>query len=121
MLGGDPREPNRQRIERAFQLASLEWPPIDGPRKVDPVVERIGEGTYGLVLVLQPFVAHRQAEPIIEAAKEASTPWALVEGYGVSAVKLGLERFLGGPRSGTSLAVDDAALCQEPTGAARRR
>ena len=99
MLGGDPREPNRQRLERAFQLASLDWPPIDGPRKVDPVVERIGEGTYGLVLVLQPFVAHSQSQPIIEAAKEAGTPWALAEGYGVSAVRLGLERFLGGPKS----------------------
>jgi hypothetical protein len=103
IVGGDPREPNRERLERAFQLASLEWPPIDGPRKVDAIAERIHRGTYDIVLVLQPYVAHKQSNAIIEAAKESAVPWALVEGYGVSAVKLGLERFLGGPRSGASL------------------
>jgi hypothetical protein len=41
LLGGDPREPNRERLERAFQLASLEWPSIEGPRKVEAAVERI--------------------------------------------------------------------------------
>jgi hypothetical protein len=103
ILGGDPREPNRERLERAFQLASLDWPPVEGPRKVDAIVERIHGGTYDIVLVLQPYVAHKQSNAIIEAAKDASVPWALVEGYGVSAVKLGLERFLGGPRSGATL------------------
>jgi hypothetical protein len=103
LLGGDPREPNRERLERAFQLASLEWPPIDGPRKVDSIVGRIRKSTYGLVVVLQPFVSHAEAEPIIEAAKSVGIPWALVEGYGVTAVRLGLERFLGGPQSGEPL------------------
>ena len=107
ILGGDRREPNRERLERAFQLASLEWPSIDGPRKVESVAESIRGGGYGLVLVLQPYVAHKQANPIIEAAKETSVPWALVEGYGVAAVRLGLERFLGGPRSGVTLAGED--------------
>jgi hypothetical protein len=57
--------------------------------------------------VLQPFVAHNESEPIIETAKAAGTAWALVEGYGVQAVKLGLERFLGGPRSGSLPEEDD--------------
>jgi len=96
ILGGDPREPNRERLERAFQFASLEWPSIEGPRKVEAAVERIRRGTYGVVLVLQPFVAHQQATPIIEAAKDAGVPWAIVEGYGIASVRLGLERFLGG-------------------------
>jgi hypothetical protein len=107
VLGGDPREPNRLRLEHAFQLASLEWPAIEGPRKVDAAVERIRNGAYDLVLVLTPFVFHAQSEPLVEAAKSASVPWALVEGYGVAAVKLGLERFLGGPRSGVALPVED--------------
>ena len=64
LLGGDPREPNRERLQRAFEFASLERPAIDGPRKVDSVVGRIRKGTYGLVLVLQPFVAHKESEPI---------------------------------------------------------
>jgi hypothetical protein len=106
ILGGDPREPNRERLERALMLASLDWPSIDGPRKVDAIVERIRRGTYEIVLVLQPYVAHKQANAIIEAAKDTAVPWALVEGYGVSAVQAGLERFLGGPRSGASLPHD---------------
>ncbi|MGH7298355.1 MAG: hypothetical protein ACRELB_25670 [Polyangiaceae bacterium] len=100
VVGGDPREPNRQRLERALGLSSLEWPTIDGPRKVDSIVGRIRKGTYGLVIVLQAFVAHAESEPVIEAAKTAGTPWALTDGYGVASVKLGLERFLGGPRAG---------------------
>lgn len=95
IVGGDPREPNRRRLEQTFQFESLEWPPIDGPRKVESVVGRIARGSYGLVMVLQPFVAHAESEPIIDAAKRAETPWALPEGYGVASVKLGLERFLG--------------------------
>jgi hypothetical protein len=98
ILGGDPREPNRQRLERALQLTSLDWPSVDGPRKVDAIVERIRRGTCGLVLVLKPFVAHQEATPIIDAAKDSGVPWALVDGYGLAAVKLGLERFLGGSR-----------------------
>jgi hypothetical protein len=106
LLGGDPREPNRERLERAFQLASLEWPSIEGPRKVEAAVERIRKGAYGMVLLLTPFVFHKQSNPIIEAAKDAGVAWALVEGYGVGAVKHGLERFLGGPRSAGSLPVE---------------
>jgi hypothetical protein len=113
MVGGDPREPNRQRLERAFQLASLEWPPVDGPRKVESVVGRITRRTYGLVLVLQPFVAHTESEPVIGAAKTTGTPWAMVEGYGVAAVKLGVERFLGGPRSGGALPLEGDAESSE--------
>jgi uncharacterized Zn-binding protein involved in type VI secretion len=106
LLGGDPREPNRERLERAFHLASLEWPSIEGPRKVEAAVERIRKGAYGLVLVLTPFVFHKQSTPIIEAAKDAGVAWALVEGYGVAAVRHGLERFLGGPRSAVSSPVE---------------
>ena len=33
-----------------------------------------------MVLVLKPFVFHKQSNPIIEAAKDAGVAWALVEG-----------------------------------------
>jgi hypothetical protein len=110
MVGGDPREPNRQRLERAFQLASLQWPSIDGPRKVDSVVERVGRRAYGLVLVLRPFVAHKEAEPIIAATKAAGVSWALAEGYGIAAMKLAMDRFLGGPYRERSDRVTSGAL-----------
>lgn len=95
MLGGDPRGPNRERLERTFELGSLEWPRIDGARRVEAIVERIRGWRYGLVLVLRAFVLHKQADPIVAAAKSANVPWALVDGYGVAAIRLGLERFFG--------------------------
>lgn len=100
MVGGDPREPNRQRLERAFGFASLDWPEIAGPRRVDAVVARIKRKTVDVVLVLAGFVDHKQAEPIVAAAKEAGVVWALADGYGTASVKSGLERFLGA-RSGS--------------------
>ncbi len=97
IVGGDPREPNRERLERAFRFASLDWPAIYGDRKVQSTAASIRRHGYGLVLVLAPFISHKQADAIILAAKETPVPWALALGYGVSAVKLALERFLGGP------------------------
>lgn len=95
MVGGDPREPNRERLERAFGFASLDWPDIAGPRRVDAVVARIKRRTVDVVLVLAGFVDHKQSEPIVAAAKEAGVAWALADGYGTASVKSGLERFLG--------------------------
>jgi len=98
LVGGDPREPNRARLERVFQLASLDWPAVYGQRKVDATVARIRCGSLDLVFVLANLVSHKQADAIIRAAKESPIPWALTIGYGVSAIKAALERFLGGPR-----------------------
>ena len=99
IVGGDPREPNRVRIERAFRFESLDWPAISNQRKVHSTVESIRGHGYGLVLVLATFISHKQSNAIILAAKEAPVPWVLVVGYGVSAIKVALERFLGGPVS----------------------
>lgn len=94
IIGGDPREPNRVRLERAFAFSSLEWPDAEGPRAVSAIAGRIRGGSYELVIVLQPFVDHSQSEAVIAAAKDAGVRWALAQGYGIPAVKLGLERFL---------------------------
>jgi hypothetical protein len=98
IVGGDPREPNRARLERLFELSSLEWPDIAGPRKVDSVVARIKRGTVDLVVVVGGLVDHKQSAPIIAAAKDSRIAWALAESYGVASVKAGLERFLAQPR-----------------------
>ena len=107
IVGGEPRELSRERLEAYLQLDALDWPAIDGPRKVEAVAQRISKGAYDLVLVLQHLVAHKESNRVIEAAREAKTRWALVESYGVTAVKLGLERFLGGPRNGASVDNDE--------------
>jgi hypothetical protein len=94
LVGGDPREPNRERLEKLFELASLEWPDVAGPRKVEAVVGRIKKRTVDLVVVLMGFVDHKQSEPIVAAAKDAGVDWALADGYGSAQLRTGLERFL---------------------------
>lgn len=94
VVGGDPREPNRKRLEALFELGSLEWPEIDGPRKVDAIVARIKRRTVDLVVVLRGFVDHKQSEPIVAAAKESGIAWAMADGYGATSIKLALERYL---------------------------
>ena len=32
IVGGAPKEPNRERLETFFRLSSLEWPLVDGPK-----------------------------------------------------------------------------------------
>jgi hypothetical protein len=98
MVGGDPREPNRLRLERAFQLRSLEWPDISGPRKVDAVTARVRRRSMDIIVLLKGLVDHKQSEPIIAAAKESSVAWTLAEGYDVTSVKASLDRFLGARR-----------------------
>ena len=97
LVGGAPREPNRDRLEVYLGLATLEWPLVDGPRKVEAVAQRIGRGAYDLVLVNTSLVTHPEAERVLDAAKASRTRWAVVESYGVSAVRHGIERFLKAP------------------------
>jgi hypothetical protein len=94
LIGGEPREPNRRRLETFFRFQTLDWPASDGPRKVEALAQRISRGGYDLVLIIQPLIGHPQAERIIDAAKESATPWAMAESYGPTAVQQGLERFL---------------------------
>jgi hypothetical protein len=99
IVGGPPKEPNRDRLETYLRLATLEWPVIDGPRKVEAVAQRIVKGAYDMVIVVQTQIGHPEAERILDAAKTSRTRWAIVEGYGVTAVRQGLERFLKPPAS----------------------
>jgi hypothetical protein len=94
IVGGAPKEPNRERLETFFRLAALDWPLVDGPRKVEAVAQRIAKGTYDVVLVSLTLVAHTESERILDAAKEARVRWAMVEGYGIASVRAGVERFV---------------------------
>jgi hypothetical protein len=98
IVGGAPKEPNRDRLETYLRLATLEWPLVDGPRKVEAVAQRISKGAYDLVIVNQALISHPEAERILDAAKASRIRWAIVDGYGSMAVRLGIERFLRSPR-----------------------
>jgi hypothetical protein len=100
IVGGAPREPNRDRLETYLRLATLEWPLVDGPRKVETVAQRIARGAYDLVIVIQTLISHPEAERVLDAAKASRTRWAMVDGYGAAAVKQGLDRFLKPAKAG---------------------
>jgi len=99
IVGGAPKEPNRDRLEVFLRLATLDWPDIDGPRKVEAVAQRVVKGAYDVVIVIQTQIGHPEAERILDAAKASRTRWAMVDGYGVTAVRQGLDRFLKPPMS----------------------
>ncbi len=96
MVGGEPREHARVRLERSLELRELEWI-ADDPRKVDAAVDRITSRRYNMVLVLNRFVSHPSSERLRAAAAGNGVLWACVErGYGVNAVRQSLRRFLSG-------------------------
>ena len=77
LLGGEPREPARVRLENAFAMSELEWIPGDNPRRLDSVVERVHQHKVDLVLVLQQWNAHKVTNKLIDACKSSGLPWAL--------------------------------------------
>jgi len=94
MVGGNPREDARERVQRTFGMRSLEWI-ADEPRKAQSAEARIAAAGYDLVLVLLRFVSHTTAERLARACNASQVAYAAVEhGYGVAAVRRSLEQFL---------------------------
>jgi hypothetical protein len=90
LLGGEVREERRVALERAFQLASLEWIPRDRPRLLASLAERASRGTLDFILVTK-FVAHKETE-----ALERSTRAPILKmrhGYGVASVRQVFEEY----------------------------
>ena len=93
IVGGDPRPDRAEKLKATFEFATLEW--LDGStvRKVQPLVTRMKNGSVDLVLVLRAFNSHRLTDAIF-AADAPTCQIVLTDGYGVTQVRLGLERFL---------------------------
>jgi hypothetical protein len=79
-------------------MAELEWIPGDNPRRLDSVVERVGQNKVDIVFVLQQWTAHKVTNKLIDACKNSGVPWALVSSYSIKAIRAGLDRFLGASR-----------------------
>jgi hypothetical protein len=96
ILGGDPRSEVAERAREAFRFASCVWEEKDG-RRVEALARRIRAKSIDLVILLRGYLAHGESDVMIAACKETGVPFAIVEsGYGITAVKLGIERFLRG-------------------------
>lgn len=95
MVGGDPREEPRSRIENHFGLASLDWRDLDQVRHLESLASRIRSGGIDLVILLQSLLSHDASDSIVEACQTANVPFVAVErGYGVERIRMAIERHL---------------------------
>jgi len=96
IVGGDPREPNRLRLERAFGFSELEWVGAEYKRNnLHGVRDRVRSGRVDLVLLLTRFTGHDADQIIIPACREMNVGFVCVpHGYGVVRVRQAIERFL---------------------------
>lgn len=96
LVGGDPREPNRLRLEQSFQFATLDWEPAEHRRNsLLAVRDRVRAGKVDIVIILGAFVGHDADEIILPACRETGVDWVhLDKGYGVVRMRRAIERFL---------------------------
>jgi hypothetical protein len=95
MVGGSPREPARDRLQRTFKMRELVWS-ADDPRKVESAEARVAAGGYDLVLALLRFTSHPSCEKLAAACASRGIPYVPVEhGYGIAAIRRSLDKFLG--------------------------
>ncbi len=96
LVGGDPREPNRVRLEQSFGFQELDWVGTEGKGKhLQTVRDRLRSGKVDIVIILGGFVGHDADEIILPAARECGVDWVHVDkGYGIARIRRAIERFL---------------------------
>ncbi|MFZ5476903.1 MAG: hypothetical protein ACOZNI_09030 [Myxococcota bacterium] len=96
MVGGDPREPNRVRLEAVFGFAELAWEPAEFSRNsLQKVRDRVKARGVDLVLILTRFVGHDADQVILPACKDTGVPFVPVKsGYGVAGMRRAIERYV---------------------------
>ena len=96
LVGGDPREPNRRRLEQVFGFASLSWEATTGkPQALQSLRNRILARSVDVVFILGAFVGHQYDDVLLPACREAGVDWVHVDhGYGAVRIQASIERFL---------------------------
>jgi hypothetical protein len=94
LFGGSPREDARASLERALAIRRLDWPESDKPRRVDALAARLRAGKID-VLVFNRFVHHAETATLIAAAEAGGTPFVMVDGYGLEAVRQAIDAATG--------------------------
>ena len=99
VIGGEPRELSRQRIQRAFGFADLEWFPAEFRRNsLATVRDRVRAGKVDIVIILGAFVGHDADEIVVPACRERGVDCVYVErGYSVGRVRVAIERTIEAP------------------------
>ena len=92
IVGGDPREDVRARLEAQLGFESLEWIPGNkGARRIQALAEKVELGSVDIVFVLIDFVRHAvtdRLKPGIGQGMVVHVP----SGYGIARLKRGLEQ-----------------------------
>lgn len=91
LVGGEPREQHRQRLEAATGVERLEWAPATrggGTGKLQSTAESIRHGSWDAVVLLPRFCGHDVDAVLVPACKSSGTPWLHVRGgYGVGPIR----------------------------------
>lgn len=97
LVGGEPRPERREKLQEVFGFASLDWlpNPIRGVRRAHALTQQMRSGSLDLVIVLRAFISHKVSGRIF-AVESPGCRTILAENYGVTQVRLGIERFLVG-------------------------
>ncbi len=97
MVGGEPREESRVRIEKAFQMEELDWEGTESkPMGAQKVRDRVLAGKVGLVILLR-FNGHTVDQVILPACRSTHTPFVYIpNGYGIDAIRQQIERLIPG-------------------------
>ncbi|MEZ4432952.1 MAG: hypothetical protein R3F65_11100 [bacterium] len=96
IVGGETRETRRAKIEGAFGFGALTWITGTELRAVQSLAERIAGGGVELVILLGRFLNHKVTDILLPACNQAQVDWVMVrQGYGVSQIRLAIERYLG--------------------------
>lgn len=95
IVGGAPRPERVARLHEEFGFASLEW--IDNAsgagKRLDSLLERMRHGSVDMVIMMRAFSSHTLTDATF-GLKDRACDLVLADTYGVTQVRLAIERFL---------------------------
>jgi hypothetical protein len=99
IVGGDDRSHAADRIKAAFEFGEVEWE-SGSPRRAAALAERVKAGrSVDMVILLRNFISHKFPDLLVPGCKESGVDLVVVDhGYGVTQVRLAMERFLDAER-----------------------
>lgn len=95
IVGGEPRDPARQRVQDAFGFSNVEWINTESSANIQALASGIRGGKIDFVIVLRRFICQDVDRVGLSAARAADVPWISVErSYGVQQIRAAIERYL---------------------------
>ncbi|MCA9547205.1 MAG: hypothetical protein KC613_22540 [Myxococcales bacterium] len=93
MIGGEPREDARRRLEGQLGFDTLEWLADDGP---DALIPRIESGSVRVVFVLHSLCSHRTSDGLRAACRAKGALYCgVTAGYGLGQMRQAFEAAAG--------------------------